>query len=139
LLLGALTSNYRRDYVTADPGYSASYHGSSSRPNYAVTGALLGGVAGGVIGHNDGRHTAEGIAIGAGAGLLIGGIAEHELRKRERLTAYAPRVVYSQPATVLTTTPVVSQQAIVQQAPQPAPEPAPAPTPMSDANSLFGR
>lgn len=133
LLLGALTSSYRRDYVTADRGYSYGY----SRPNYAVTGALLGGVAGGVIGHNQGRHTAEGIAIGAGAGLLMGGIAEHELRKREQLAAYAPQAAYPVPSTVLTTTPIVSQQVVVQtQLPS---APAPTPTVMSGANSLFGR
>lgn len=147
LLLGALTSNYRRDYVTADPSYSSGYYSPgyatySPRPNYAVTGALLGGVAGGVIGHNNGRHTAEGIAIGAGAGLLLGGIAEHELRQRERLTTYAPQtVVTTVPATVLTTTPIVSQQVVVpssQTAPAAPAEAASVPA-MSGANSLFGR
>src|SRR2546426_11700130 len=45
-----------------------------SRPNYAWTGAALGGIAGGIIGHNNGRRTGEGIAIGAGAGLLLGSL-----------------------------------------------------------------
>jgi outer membrane lipoprotein SlyB len=149
LLLGALTSNYRQnyyrgpyssDYYYGDGYYSPRYY---SRPNYAVSGALLGGVAGGIIGHNNGRHTAEGIAIGAGAGLLMGGIAEYELRKRERLSSYhAPRQVnISAPATVLTTTPVITQAAQ-----QPAPQQVTvvhnhqgASSPMSSANALFGR
>jgi outer membrane lipoprotein SlyB len=86
----------------------------------ALGGAVLGGVAGGIIGHNSGRRTAEGIGIGAGAGLLMGGT----------------------PANVLTSTPVVTQT--VQ---QPAPQQVTVinnydtgPTsPMSTANALFGR
>ena len=148
LLLGALTSQYRRDYYEGP--YSSSYYAPSyydapaprSRPNYAVTGAVLGGVAGGVIGHNNGRHTAEGIAIGAGTGLLLGGLAEYELRKRERLTPEVQRTyVVTQPATVLTTTPTVSRAGhpseevqVVQQATATA-----SPSSMSGANALFGR
>ena len=149
LLLGALTSKHRRnyyegpyshDYYEAHYGYAPYY----SRPNYAVTGALLGGVAGGIIGHNQGRHTAEGIAIGAGAGLLMGGIAEHEMRKRERLSPYyVPQtVVISRPATVLTTTPVVTQ-AVAQEQEQPQQVTynlnSGGGSPMSSANALFGR
>lgn len=99
LLLGALRSDYRRNYYEGP--YAPEHYVYRSRPNYAVTGALLGGVAGGVIGHNNRRHTAEGIAIGAGAGLLLGGVAEYELRKRERLSPnYASRQVMAsaQPA-----------------------------------------
>lgn len=151
LLLGALTSQYRRDYYgydTYDYGYGAPYRHQyrPSRPNYAVTGAILGGVAGGVIGHNQGRHTAEGLAIGAGAGLLLGGIAEHEMRKREALTPYARPVyaqsrpvVVTQPATMLTTTPVVSQAQQPQQVTIINNYYGSQTTPMSSANALFGR
>ena len=101
----------------------------------ALGGAVLGGVAGGIIGHNSGCHTAEGIAMG--------GIAEYQIRQRER-SYYSPhQVVISTPATVLTTTPVVTQT--VQ---QPAPQPVTVinnyyefgtTSPMSSANALFGR
>lgn len=143
LLAGALSRDYRRDYYEGP--YSQDYY-DRSRPNYAVTGAVLGGVAGGIIGHNNGRHAGEGIAFGAGAGLLMGGIAEYEMRKRERLTPYyvTQPVAVGAPATVLTTTPVVTQS--VQQPAQPvtvinnyhgtgtAGIPA-----MAGANALFGR
>ncbi len=157
LLIGALSSNYRRDYYGghsyggpyAHGYYSHDYYYTPryySRPNYAVGGVLLGGLAGGIIGHNNGRHTAEGIAIGAGAGLLMGGLAEYDLRRRERLSAYSyeypQQVVISQPATVLTTTPVVTQSAQEQ-----APKPVTvinnylggSSSVMSSANALFGR
>lgn len=49
----------------------------------SLGGALLGGVAGGIIGHNSSRHTAEGIAIGAGAGLVLGALAGDARRERE--------------------------------------------------------
>ena len=90
---------------------------------------LLGALAGGIIGNNSGSHNGwRGAALGAGAGLLLGTIAD----------ANRPAVVYnSVPA--------------VQQAPAPQPAAAPAqsttiinnyynaPAPMSGANSLFGR
>src|SRR5437867_7602333 len=44
-----------------------------------LTGAAMGGVVGGLIGHNSGRQTAEGIAIGAGGGFLLGTLA-HQAR-----------------------------------------------------------
>jgi outer membrane lipoprotein SlyB len=158
LLIGALSSNYRRDYYGghyyrgpyAHGYYSHDYYYgpgyNSRRPNYAVGGALLGGLAGGIIGHNNGRHTAEGIAIGAGAGLLMGGLAEYELRRRERLSPYyyeyPQQVVISQPATVLTTTPVVTQS-VQEQAPQPVTVinnyASGSSSVMSSANALFGR
>lgn len=48
--------------------------------NNTLGGALLGGIAGGVIGHNNNRQTAEGVAIGAGAGLLLGALANETQR-----------------------------------------------------------
>ena len=139
LLLGALSSSQRRDYY--DGPYSQEYYSYRARPNYAVTGAILGGVAGGVIGHNSGRHTAEGIAIGAGAGLLFGGVAEYETRKRETLTPYyLPRqVIISAPATVLTTTPVITAAAQAQTEVPVASSYSGGSSSMSGANALFGR
>ncbi len=106
----------------------------------ASSGALLGGIAGGIIGHNNGRHTGEGIAIGAGAGLLLGSIADHEASRRSTVWQ-APSANYQ----------VVYYPQTVQ-APDPVAVPAPAPlvppiagsaaspgTALTQANGLFGR
>jgi len=128
---------YRHGYHSRSYGYGApTYY----RPSYATSGAVLGGIAGGIIGHNNGRQTAEGIAIGAGAGLVLGAIADHN---RPRAT-YAPAPVYVSPSTRYGYEPTVTYS---------QPESAPAPTqvtiinnnyygnatPMSGANGLFGR
>ncbi len=73
-----VTYVYRPSYRYADTVYS--------RPNYAGTGALFGGIAGAIIGHNSGSRNAwAGAAIGAGAGLLLGSVAEREARAEEAL------------------------------------------------------
>jgi outer membrane lipoprotein SlyB len=142
LLLGSLIHHDRRERGYYHVGYDYPAHGGYyysephyyRRPNYALGGALLGGVAGAVIGHNSGRHGAEGAAIGAGAGLLLGGIAESQARRRERAQAAAAAVPYG-PAVE------VSQQTVPQaQAapPQPAVRPVKV-SAMSSANRLFGR
>jgi len=56
----------------------------------ALGGAVLGGIAGGVIGHNNNRRTAEGIAIGAGSGLLLGSV----LGQSRRDSAYYDSPAY---------------------------------------------
>jgi uncharacterized protein YcfJ len=140
LLLGAITHSARRDYYygaptpyVAAPGY---YYGPV-RPNYAVTGTVLGGVAGGIIGHNSGRRAGAGIAIGAGTGLLLGALAEQNVRRTVHYIEPAPTYVVSPPQTV----PEVAA----------APPATPAPqvsvinnypgssSQMSSANGLFGR
>jgi hypothetical protein len=76
----------------------------------------------------------------------MGGIAEYEMRKRERLTAYYVQqpIVVRTPATVLTTTPVVTQA--VQQPAQPVTvvnnyygTGTAGSSAMTGANALFGR
>lgn len=132
LVLGALTSSYGNRY---DGPYAPEYY-YSPRPYYALSGTVLGGIAGGAIGAAT-HNTGAGIAIGAGAGLLLGSVADHEARKRATLSPYYPPVTYVMsmaPATVLTTTPVVSQMQPVQAAPS-----APPPSRMTAANALFGR
>ena len=101
-------------------------------------GAILGGLAGGIIGHNSGRHTAEGVAIGAGSGLLLGSLF-HDARREQ---------VYSKPYGYYVT-PTYTVSAAPAQAPAlaevppaplpPAPQPPVVVSPMSSANSLFGR
>jgi hypothetical protein len=73
----------------------------------------------------------------------MGGIAEYQMRQREQLSPYyAPQVIASTPATVLTTTPIITQT--VQQQPQQVtvinnyPGTASS-SAMSSANALFGR
>jgi len=119
-------SYYYSDY--ADTDYDYGY----AQPNYAASGALLGGLAGGIIGYNNHYQTGRGILIGAASGLLLGSIADRAARDRE--TAARRPVYVSAPAV----------QAPVPAAPAPqaqvAPAAAPAPaSPMSGANSLFGR
>lgn len=150
LLLGAVTHNARREYYSTYPPASAppppytspSYH-APTRPHHAVSGAVLGGIAGGVIGHNNGRKTAEGIAIGAGTGLLLGTLAEQNARRRQQPPPPPPVVQYVVPPPQL--------PAIDNTSPSPAPaaHDVPALPPqylrhqpnhtMSSANSLFGR
>jgi uncharacterized membrane protein len=151
LILGSIADqanydSYQRTQVAA-PGYyvyreTPSYYYSDgadtdydygyARPNYAVSGALLGGLAGGIIGYNNHYQTGRGILIGAASGLLLGSIAEQAARDREMA---AERPVYvSAPA----------EQAPAPAAPELPTQVAPAATTtpassMSSANSLFGR
>jgi outer membrane lipoprotein SlyB len=101
------------------------------RPDYAVTGTLLGGIAGAIIGNNSHGHNAwRGAAIGAGAGYLLGSIAEGNARRRE--AAAAP----------------IAAASSASAAAAPAPQNVTvinnyygnsAPAPMAQANALFGR
>ncbi|MBI3853444.1 MAG: hypothetical protein HY298_24620 [Verrucomicrobia bacterium] len=72
-------------YSYADYGYYGYY--DVGRPNYAVGGTLLGALTGGLIGNSFHHQGWEGAAIGAGAGLLLGGIAEDAARRQERRVA----------------------------------------------------
>lgn len=130
---------YRHGYYSSGYYYGApTYY---SRPSYATSGAILGGIAGGVIGHNNGRHTAEGIAIGAGTGLVLGAIADHNVRSRP---VYSTAPVYVSPAVRYGYAPTVTY---TQSEPTPAPTQVTIinnnyygnATPMSGANGLFGR
>jgi outer membrane lipoprotein SlyB len=117
------TSTY---YVPAD---QSAYYG---RPNYASSGLLLGGLAGAIIGNNNGHRTWQGALIGAGAGLLLGGIAEQDARDREAAAAQyqSAAVPASAPAQSQAQQPVTIINNYYN---------SPATTPMSGANSLFGR
>ena len=121
-------------YVYRQPAYYSSYSSgyAYAQPDYAASGALLGGLAGGIIGYNDHHQTGRGILIGAASGLILGSIAEQAARERE--AAAAPVVVATAPAA-----PPVS--------PSQNPPPSGATTStanasassMSNANTLFGR
>lgn len=77
-----------------------------TRPNYVVSGTVLGAASGALIGSAN-RNAGEGALIGAGAGLILGSVAEHAAQKEERVlatpTAYPVtqtqyQVVIAQPA-----------------------------------------
>lgn len=77
---------YSSAYVYEAPNsYTApGYYYRPNRPNYAVSGTLLGAASGALIGYGASDKPGEGAAIGAAAGLLLGGLAEHAARKREQ-------------------------------------------------------
>jgi len=118
------------NYGYSDPGYSY-------RPNYAVTGTLLGALTGGLIGDSVHHQGWEGAGIGAAAGLLLGGLAEHGARTQERAAYSAPRVSYVQPNTI-PDAPRVNDAPVAPAAPSYQPSSASGGS-MSSANSLFGR
>jgi hypothetical protein len=147
LLLGSLFHNARQDdyyspYYSSAPAayypgpvYPAYYY--YDRPNYAWSGAALGGIAGGIIGNNSGHHTLEGLAIGAGAGLVLGSVAEQAARRREFARAAAAQPYYVPPGYSANVAPAVTQTP-APPATNPTRLAAPASS-MSSANSLFGR
>ncbi len=78
------------------PGY---YYRSTARPNYAISGTMLGAASGALIGQGAKGNPGGGAAIGAAAGLVLGGIAEHSARKQERdATTVTTPVTQTQPA-----------------------------------------
>jgi hypothetical protein len=118
---------YGAGYPYYGTGYG--YYGSSS----AANGLVLGALAGGIIGNNSGAFGHKGLrgaAWGAGAGWLLGAVAD-----ANRRTSYQ-----TAPVVVQATAPQVQAQAAPAQPPQQitiinnyyS-------TPMSGANSLFGR
>jgi outer membrane lipoprotein SlyB len=120
-------------YGYAQPGYYYSDY-SYDRPSYAASGLWLGGLTGAIIGNNSHGHNAwRGAAWGAGAGLLLGAIADENAREEEaREVAYqdvqAPATVQNAPAE---TTP---QNVTIINNYSSSPS-----TPMSSANGMFGR
>jgi uncharacterized protein YcfJ len=125
---------YRREPVVY---YDSSDYYVASRPNYAGSGLFLGALAGAIIGNNSGSlgHNAwRGAAYGAGAGLLLGSIAEGNARRREAAAESVANSAPVQPAPAAN----VGQQAttIINNNYYNTPAPA---TPMSAANAMFGR
>ncbi|HSY53406.1 MAG TPA: hypothetical protein VK785_03115, partial [Opitutaceae bacterium] len=118
---------YRQSPAYYDSGYADTDYGYT-QPNYAASGALLGGLAGGIIGYNNHNQTGRGILIGAVSGLILGSIADHAARERE--AAMAHPVVISAP---------VQQAPAPQISPPPVTTTAPPASSMSSANNLFGR
>jgi hypothetical protein len=118
--------------------YYGSYGGYDGYGSNAASGLWLGALAGAIIGNNSGSlgHNAwRGAAWGAGAGWLLGTIAD--VNRRAIVSRAQPQVVAlppvqqgSGPAPVV----VVPQSAGVMTNVSP-----PAASPMREANALFGR
>lgn len=121
------------------PSYGYGYGYYRAGRGYAANGTLLGGIAGAIIGHNSGdlRHSAwRGAALGAGAGWLIGAIADERARERdaqvvERPDVYAPE----DSAPPARTTAGAPQNVTIINNYYGSTNPAP----MAAANGLFGR
>ena len=113
-----------------DGGY---YNTVDARPDYLGNGLTLGAIAGAIIGNNSGSlgHNAwRGAAYGAGAGLLIGALAENNARRVETasaVTSTSPRVTAPPPAPV-----AVAPSRVIMAPAAPA-------SSMGDANRMFGR
>ena len=103
-------------YVAA-PAYIAApaYPPAPPRPNYAVSGTLVGALAGGLIGSSS-HHGWEGAGIGAASGLVLGSVAEAAAQNQEQKWALAQPAPAPPPAVVQAYPPP--------QAPTPAPAPA---------------
>lgn len=162
LLIGAAISDSNHTQVARPSGYvyrdaPAAYYGTSygyghgygrpvyrsnygyGYPNHAGNGLILGGITGAIIGRNSGSfgHNAwRGAAWGAGAGWLLGAIADSNYYRRE---AYYERPV------VVTEAPAAPAQPAPAAAPQQVTiinnyygNATPA-APMAAANGLFGR
>lgn len=116
-------------YAAPAPVYRTTYR----QPSYAGTGLVVGGITGAIIGNNSGRHnTWRGAAIGAGAGLLIGAIADSAAREREVQVEQAPAYVpETQVRTQSSTTP---QNVTIINNYYYTPS-----TPMSSVNGIYGR
>jgi uncharacterized protein YcfJ len=108
-------------YYAPNAYTSPGYYYRPARPNYAVNGTLLGATSGALIG--SGNHQAgEGAAIGAAAGLVVGGIAEATAKKRERRAVVAAQ-----------TTPALVAQTTATPEAQPAPQPEVTSQPSADS------
>jgi uncharacterized protein YcfJ len=111
-----------------EPAYYEAY-----RPSRAFEGAVIGGIAGGIIGDNNHHHGLEGAAIGIGAGLLLGGLADHFAYRRERARrVYTDYRLRSVPAAETTPAAAPPPQTNTVDAARLA-------SPMSGVNALFGR
>lgn len=86
-------------YYSPNNYLAPGHYYRATRPNYAVSGTILGATSGALIGA--GRHDAgKGALIGAAAGLVLGGVAEHATRREEQ------RMVAAQTASQAVVAPV---------------------------------
>ncbi len=84
-------------YVYYAPNaYTApGYYYRPTRPNYVVSGTLLGAASGALIGAGN-EQAGKGAAIGAAAGLVLGGVAELASKKQAKEVVAAQMTPQSQ-------------------------------------------
>ena len=70
-------------YYAPNSYCAPNYYYRSSRPNYAVSGTMLGAASGALIGAGS-RDASKGAAIGAAAGLVLGSVAEASAQRCEK-------------------------------------------------------
>jgi outer membrane lipoprotein SlyB len=135
---------HRRTQVPVPSGYYSGYYSyrpynhaygyrSYYRPSYASRGLLLGGITGAIIGNNSHHHNAwRGAAWGAGAGLVLGALADEESRYYDDRVVVVPAA--SEPAATPATAPAQSPQnvTIINNYYGNS-------SPMGTANGMFGR
>jgi uncharacterized protein YcfJ len=83
-------------YYAPNSYCAPGYYYRPTRPNYAVSGTVLGAASGALIGSAS-EQAGKGAAIGAAAGLVLGGVTELAARKYE--SRIAATQVVAQPAT----------------------------------------
>ncbi len=135
-------------YYGPGPFYTPYYYTAYTdnyvvqRPNYAVSGTLLGALTGGIIGNSIHHQGWEGAGIGAAAGLLLGGLAEHQARARERAVYATPTSnYYVQPSPTASAAPIADAPTVpaAPTVPDSSGSRSVESRSMSSANSLFGR
>lgn len=123
---------YDPDWYYGGPGYYETY-----RPSHAFEGAVVGGIAGGIIGNNNHHHGLEGAAIGLGAGMLLGGLADYFSYRHERARVRRAYADYRLRSATAPEAPVTTPAALPPQT-NAAATVRPA-SPMAGVNALFGR
>jgi uncharacterized protein YcfJ len=83
-------------YYTPNRYCAPGYYYRPTRPNYAVSGTVLGAASGALIGSANHHNAGKGAAIGAAAGLVLGSVAEHAARTEERVVAAQTPVASAQ-------------------------------------------
>lgn len=129
-MYGSYGSHGSYGYGYARPTYYYSDYGYR-RPSYASSGLFWGGLTGAIIGNNSHhRNSWRGAAWGAGAGLLIGAIADENARAREERVFVVPE---TQPAAATPPAQSTPQNVTIIN------NYYGGSSPMSSANGMFGR
>ena len=96
-------------YYTPNNYLAPGFYYRPTRPNYAVSGTILGATSGALIGA--GRHDAgKGALIGAAAGLALGSIAERSAKREDQQVVASQTAAQQTVATAQPTLVVAPQQ-----------------------------
>ena len=92
-------------YYSPNSYCAPGYYYRPARPNYAVSGTVLGAASGALIGSAS-HDAGQGAAIGAAAGLVLGSVAEVAAQKREHRPASEDQSTPAPPTQPQTESPV---------------------------------